>query len=619
MSLREKNISAFKNHFSKKETIAILILFGLLWIYLFLRGVYLPVMHDEIATFYFYIQSGVVFPPEAHYDANNHVLNSLLSYWSYLAFGSSPLALRLPNILCFALFFFSLKNIASRVEHLLFRWGFLLSVSMSYFIFEYFSQTRGYGISLAFLVAAIFQYIKMTENGKIWHIFLAGVFLWLSTCANLTSLVSSIILFALMGIYSIIFDYKTSIIRLIYKMGILILTGLPFLILVQWSFKLKDLGLLYYGSLDGFYAVTVKSLFEVFVGYYHWWMAVLVSVLFIAAISYLIFELIKAKSLKKLLSGYNVVVLLLIGSVIVINLLAWIMKVNYPEDRAGIYLFIYMAGATAFVFSKWALRKKWLSLVAIVYLFFPISFIVTLDLRQASFWVDARNSQPIYDRVTTVESNFKFPLVVGGYATQELCWYYMNYRDEGVQGRLHWTEHPTLDADVQFICPSRMDDPLVREYYDSIYFDKAANLVYWKRKNFLEKTILQTQDVVPIENTKLDYYTLMKVPADSLIDQTVFMGVEMTLDAEAVPFRSRLVVAVDREEGDPTNLAYEYIQLDWIRKSWKGEENNVLQGSLIHNVPEGAETIAIYLWNPDTTSYSIKNGKCYLYKLERDY
>ena len=619
MSLREKNISHHKNHFSKKETIAVFILFGMLWIYLFLRGAYLPIMHDEIGTFYFYIQSGVVFPPNAHYDANNHVLNSLLSHWSYLAFGSSPLALRLPNILLYALFFFSLKNIASRIEHLLFRWGFLLSVSMSYFIFEYFSETRGYGISLAFLMVAIFQYIKMTENGKILHIFLAGVFLWLSTCANLTSMVTSIILFMLMGVYSILIDWKTSKIRLLYKIGVLILTGLPFLILVQWSLKLKELGLLYYGTLDGFYALTVKSLFEVFVGDYHPWMAVLVTLLFLAVVAFLIIQFIKEKSLKNLLSGYNIMPLLIIGSVVVINLLAWIMEVNYPEDRTGIYLFVFMAGATAFVFSKWALQKKWLSFVAIIYLFFPISFVAKPDLRHASFWRDARASQPIYDQVTTLESNFKFPLVVGGYATQELCWYYLNHQDEGEQGRLHWTVHPTLDTDVQFICPVRMTEPKVREYYDSMYYDKAANLVYWKRKNFLEKTLIKTQDVVPVEKTTIDYYTLMKVPADSLINKTVYMGVEMTLDAEAAPFRSRLVVACDRAEGDPTNLAYEFIQLDWIRKSWKGEENNVLQGSLVHNVPEGSETIAIYLWNPDMTPFSIRNGKGYLYTVERDY
>ena len=579
---------------------------------------YLPLMHDEIATFYFYIQSGVIFPPEAHYDANNHVLNSLLSHWSYQLFGSSPLAIRLPNVLSFALFFFALKGIASRVEHVFYRWGFLLSVSMSYFIFEYFSETRGYGISLAFLVAAIYQYIKLTENGKLLHVLLAGIFLWLSTCANLTTLVSSIILFGLMAIHSILIDFKTNKGRLIQKFGALLLTGLPFLILVEWSFKLKELGLLYYGSLKGFYAVTIKSLFEVFVGSYHVWMAVLVTLLFVAVLTYLIIDLIKQKSLLKFISGYNALGILLIGSVLIINMLALVLKVNFPEDRAGIYLFVYLAGAVAFVFGKWGMKTRWVSIVSVVYLFFPISFVARLDLRQASFWVDARNSQPIYNQVTQVESNFKFPLVVGGYATQELCWYYMNYQDGGTQGRLHWSNHPGIDADVQLICPCRMENPLVREYYDSIYYDKAAELTYWKRKNPLEKVLKETQDVVPVDQTKAEYYGLLHVPADSFINKTIYIGVEMTLDAETEPFRSRLVAAVDQSE-DPKNLAYEFVELDWIRKSWKGEDNNVLQGTLIHNVPENSETISFYLWNPDTTTFSIRNGKCYLYELIRDY
>ncbi|MBD3637973.1 MAG: hypothetical protein HUJ25_11515 [Crocinitomicaceae bacterium] len=605
--------------FSKKENVIAFFLFVILWIYLFLRGIHLPVMHDEIATFYFYVHTGIVFPPEAHYDANNHVLNSLLSHWSYQLFGSSPLALRLPNILAFCAFFFGVKGIAARIEHIIFRWGFLLSVSMSYFIFEYFSETRGYGLSLAFLVLAIYQYIKLTEDEKTKHVIFAGIFLWLATCANLTVLVSSVILFGLMFIHSFLIDYKTNKKRLIYKITALILTGLPFLILVKWSFKLKELGLLYYGSLDGFYPVTVKSLFEVFVGSYHIWMAVLVTVLFGIILIFLVKDLIQTRSLLKLIHGKNSLPLLLVGSVLIINLLALILEVNFPEDRAGIYLFIYLSGAVAFTFGKIAKQYKWVIPVAVLFLYFPVSFIVKTDLRQASFWIDARNSQPIYDRVTAMESNFKFPLVVGGYATQELCWYYMNYRDGGHQGRLHWTNHPGLDTDVLLICPQRLPEiPEINTYYDSLYYDRAADLALYKRKKFLKKTLKICQDVDPIQDYNQDYYTLMQVPADSFINKTIFVGVEMTLDAEAEPFIARFGATADQSE-DPKTLAYEFIQVDWLRKSWKGEPNNFLQGTLIHNVPEGSETISFYLWNQYFEPFSISNGKCYIYELERDF
>ena len=94
----------------------------------------------------------------------------------------------------------------------------------------------------------------------------------------------------------------------------------------------------------------------------------------------------------------------------------------------------------------------------------------------------------------------------------------------------------------------------------------------------------------------------------------VFLGVEMTLKAEHKPFRSRIVVAVDREE-DPRNLHYDYVELDWISYSYEGEQNNIVQGALINRVPQEGEIVAIYLWNPDTTTFSIRDGKCYLYRL----
>jgi hypothetical protein len=610
--------SSKNSFFSKKENIIVFTLFVLLWIYLFLRAVHLPIMHDEVATFFFYVQTGITIPPEAHYDANNHVLNSVLSHWSYQLFGSSPLAIRLPNVLAFSLFFFALKGLASRIESIVYRWGFLLSVSMSYFIFEYFSETRGYGLSMAFLLAAIFHYLKLTENGKTQHLFYVGALLWISTAANLTTLVSALILFPLMGIHTLLFDFKSNIKRFIFKLILLLLTGLPFLILANWSFKLKELGLLYYGSLDGFYPVTIQSLFEVYVGSYSIWMGILVTLLFLVVLAVLILQFFKSKSILKIIHGKNILPLLLLGSVLIINLLAWIMKVNFPEDRAGIYLFIYLSGAVAFVFSDFTIKRKWISIGIILFIYFPISFIVKADLRQASFWIDARNSQPIFEQVTELESDFKFPLIVGGYATQELCWYYMNYQDGGNHGRLHWTNHPAIDADVELICPDRMENPLVYEYYDSIYYDKAAHLTYFKRKKPLKKVLLRTIDFLDIENSTTDYYTLFTIPADSFINKTIYIGVEMTLEAEAKPFRARLVAAADKTKA-PTNIAYEFIQLDWLKNSWDGEKNNVLQGTLIHNVPEESETISFYLWNQFMTKFSIQNGKCYVYELERDY
>ena len=69
-----------------------------IFIYLIIRSIYVPLIHDEAATFFHYIQSSSFIPFHSLNDANNHFLNSLLTYISYTLFGDSEFALRLPNL-----------------------------------------------------------------------------------------------------------------------------------------------------------------------------------------------------------------------------------------------------------------------------------------------------------------------------------------------------------------------------------------------------------------------------------------------------------------------------------------------------------------------------------------
>lgn len=76
-----------KQPISRIERIIYFILFILLWAYLWLRAIYVPLVHDEIATFYHYIQTGRFLPYLSHWDANNHFLNSALTWLSYSSSG----------------------------------------------------------------------------------------------------------------------------------------------------------------------------------------------------------------------------------------------------------------------------------------------------------------------------------------------------------------------------------------------------------------------------------------------------------------------------------------------------------------------------------------------------
>jgi len=86
-----------------------LILFSLLYVYIILRAILVPMAHDEVATFFHFVHTGHFLPHQAIQDANNHLLNSFLTWIFYTITGSPlPLTLRLSNLIFFPLFFYFL-------------------------------------------------------------------------------------------------------------------------------------------------------------------------------------------------------------------------------------------------------------------------------------------------------------------------------------------------------------------------------------------------------------------------------------------------------------------------------------------------------------------------------
>src|SRR5690606_31314018 len=138
-----------------------------------------------------YIQTGDFLPPNAHWDANNHVLNSLLSYISYRIFGNELWALRLPNILAFILFFWSSWGLSKQLKSIKVRWFFFLALTMSHYLFEFFGQTRGYGLSMGFFIFSIFISTHFISLFSIKKGLLLIFCLFLATSSNLTLLIPS--------------------------------------------------------------------------------------------------------------------------------------------------------------------------------------------------------------------------------------------------------------------------------------------------------------------------------------------------------------------------------------------------------------------------------------------
>ncbi len=145
-----------------------------------LRAWFVPVSHDEAATFFNYVQRFHLSPFQAIPDANNHILNTYVTYFLFKLFGSGAFALRLSNLIFLPFYLFFCYKLSKELSSIFLRWIFLLAMVGTFHYMEFFAITRGYGISLTFLMGALWQVFQAGKTGKFRHFHIANLFMLLA-------------------------------------------------------------------------------------------------------------------------------------------------------------------------------------------------------------------------------------------------------------------------------------------------------------------------------------------------------------------------------------------------------------------------------------------------------
>jgi hypothetical protein len=152
------------------------------------RAVTQSITTDEAFTYENFVSrpwAGLLEP----FDANNHVLNSVLSRLSIAVFGLSEWSLRIPSVIGGGIYLFA----AYRLCFLLFdggAWSFITLALLvtDPFLLDYLSVARGYGLALAFAILAAYELVRAGERMCSGSLYLAGLYFGLSLAANLTAL-----------------------------------------------------------------------------------------------------------------------------------------------------------------------------------------------------------------------------------------------------------------------------------------------------------------------------------------------------------------------------------------------------------------------------------------------
>ena len=587
---------------------------GFLFIYLILRGIYVPLVHDEAATFFHYIIEGNFIPPNAHWDANNHILNSALTYFSYLILGSSEIALRLPNILSFLLFLFFTYKISTEISNRLLQLVFIVSLVFAHNFIEFFALTRGYGMSMGFIFGSIWFLMNVLKESSLKYYFLTLFFMTLAILANLTLMNTAIIIIALLCA-NILLKFKNySPLYSIKAMGLIISLGIvPIAMLIWLLLEFKKRGRLYYGTLDGFWELTMRSLTKLLTGsdgLFQLWLVILYFLITLTLFFYLI---IKQNSLKSLWYSYNVFFVLLIGNLMASFILGNYFGINYPEDRTGLYFFPLFIGAFIFLLDQVSLNinRKVILLIVLPFLFFPIHFIYSLNLTHSSLWSDERIPKSFYKKVLDNSDHISGPNTIGGYHMRLLCWAYLNYRNGGELNQIQSSNYPEYISDYQVV--ELKKEEKWNEYYETLGYDPISKLSLLKRRRFIESKKLDNAFILSSGVTDQEYYNLYVGKTDTLDGKTLIIKIDMTLNSEAYPFEARTVAQI--KDKNNKSLEYEFITLNWKRASWSGQNRNFSGSMIIYNLPEESNEIVLYLWNVSNKKYVAEDINCSINQL----
>lgn len=392
------------------------LLLGLLS-YLLLRAWYVVPMHDEIATFFHYIETGKIFEQGMVFDANNHFLNSYLGRFFYLIGLDHYFFYRLGNVLAFVLYFFGIRALLKPLPDIRIRFLLLLSCTSVPFVLEYFAYSRGYGMGMAFFVWVLYYAQLFAKERKVGQAFKLAFFTFFMLFSNLifTGTFCLVLLLLLLVYLKERKQYSVREKRVFASAVIaLLLSVAP---LMAYSFFLKKIGALYYGSLAGLWEVTGKSLSNVVFFADYQWLKTLFAILLLAGLIFYVLRLFRQSLWDFLDETENLLASFFYGNLAIILVLAWVLKVNYPEDRAGMYLIplsILLIGFRS-------QRIKWTKPFSYGMLFFPLTLVFSLSLSTSVFSPDVRMNEWFYKEVRkriTADKN----VVV--YPTMHLSWHW---------------------------------------------------------------------------------------------------------------------------------------------------------------------------------------------------
>lgn len=582
----------------------------MIFIIVAIRSYVIPIHHDEAATFFFFIQSGKYLPEISNADANNHILNSISSFICFKLFGDSLFSIRLPNTISFLVLAFGvwrlLKTVRTSFSKVILICGFFLS----FHFLSFFSTSRGYGISMAFLVLSLSYFTNYLKSQSRLELTLTFVFFQLAIAANLTLLM---VILPLIGILII-----SQILHRSLKIGEIIIHLINFILLwcwIQYAFFLQNNGALYYGGgTEGYYTTTYLSLFYLLVGFKNEFPAFFISFLMLSITLKILLNIYRQRPpIIALSESKSFIYILLMGDLIIeFYLLKKIMGVNYPEDRTGLFFYVFFILFLAYTLDNFKIKNEVIA-SSFIMIIAMTHFILFLNFRKHSLINYESIPQRFYDRLVEEQKNHLEKITISGHRMRELFFAYDNYRNDGALNLADGADYLYLNGDYAIALKNEEKD--YAPYYREIDFDPDWNYVLLKRKHPLKRELmLNINPNLHFEGND-EFYNIFIQSHDTILpgSDPILAEFDFQIKNWDVPNRAWLVMQIDTAQD--AHYYYKRIPLSWLHYKW--DENKTYTYALVSGpIQKKLTTLGFYIYNTGKQHVSIDIKSLKLYRLK---
>lgn len=572
---------------------------GIILLYLLLRAFNTEFISDETAAYWYYAYRGWFWGDQVVWDAANHPLNSFLGYHLYNQVGDVPGILRIGSIVSFLFYAFAIYQFTGLLQRKRLQlFSFIALLSIPYML-EYFAYLRGYGLSMGFFMTCLWFLYRYANSFKLLHLVFTYVFAFIALSANLTLLNSLILIISAVGLIHLThFKQLKWWQHGAFILGTLILARITWP-LIAFALKLKASGALYYSSLDGIWDMTGKSLSRYIFFTDHDFL----MYAFIALFLFLGFRLWKEYSTngwKVFLKSSNTwIAFLFFGNLIAVLLMAVLLKVNYPEDRTGMY-FVPLFFLLVFHLLQKIKLTDWLLLA------FPLSLVLHLSLHSSVFTPEERITKAFYQKV---KAQLAPGDVVSLYKTMFANWHYQESHQRKMVHFPHTSMRQGNEADV-FVTRGHVQqidtlrNPWINEYELFAHEPNSDHFAYKRKYKRAEKVILQKDSTFINGNGEFIEFLneptmLSKVGIDIKLKLKFFLAI-----SEIRQSTDLVVVTIDKN-GQIVRYMPMALELNYQSKRLA---NSFDFSVMLDNIEQQEKGIKVYLWNRKAgIQHTVKN------------